>query len=194
MVEVSCFYVHYNRDPVNFTFIKYDNFMKIILQKRKIIIKIENLKNYEMLYHFYILSLLCTEDTSNIYKINDIFNEKNFIYAISTQKFWKNLHLTYYYTPIILEKNQFKNPLLSKEPKKETGIKKQNKLLKMMSNYYYNGHIFNPLYYIDIFLKFMIDTVDMEQIIQHEKMIYILCCLRGFNKDIYTNIMKFIKV
>lgn len=195
MIEVSCFYVHYNRDPVNFTFIKYDKFMKIIVQKRKIIIKIENLKNYKTLYQFYILSLLCTEDTSKIYYVNDdVFDENQVVCGISTQKYWKNLYFSYYYEIIILEKNYFKNPFFSQEPKRETSIKKQKKLFKMISNYDDDGHIFHPLCYINNFQYIMINDLNMEKVIQYERQIYLLCCIRGFNRDIYTNIKKFLKV
>lgn len=200
MIEISCFYVHhYNRDPINFTFIKYDKFIKIILQMRKIIIEIKNLKNYKTLFQFYILSLLCTKNTSKISKISDYDSDdenelnKNYVkyYGVSTLKYWKSLHFTYNYETILLEKNCLKNPLFSEEPKRETSFKKQKKLLKLFSNYYKKCHINEPLYYINDYQNEIINDLNMKKIIQYEKKIYLLCCIRGFNRDIYTNIKKF---
>lgn len=191
MIEVSCFHSHYFRGPVNFTFIKYKKFIKIILQKKKVIIEIENLKNYGILFNFYMNSLLCTEDTSKIIQLID--RDDKIIYGISTMKYINTICFIDDYECVILETNSYRNPLLSQEPKRESSIKKQNKFFKMISYYGMNDYIKYPIYYIEDFLYEMISKLKMEQIIQYEKQIYILCCLRSFNKDIYMNIMKFIK-
>lgn len=190
MVEISCYYVHYNRNPINFTFVKYEKFMKIIFQQRVICIALENLQNDEVLYGVYILSLLCTEDTS---KINYTWNERNRkrVYSISTEKTWKNRSFYGKYDFITLEKNCFKNPLLSQEPTKETSLKKQNKLLKLMYNHYENGYFSNPYDLINIYQEILLKRTNMQQVIEYEKNIYILCCIRGFSRDIYANIMRF---
>ena len=104
MVEISCFYIHYNCIPINFTFIKYEKFIKIILQKRDIIIRFENLKNHQLLFNFYILSLLCTKNTSKIDYIPDFYG--NIVYGISTEKIWKYLYFNGRYGLITLEKNK----------------------------------------------------------------------------------------
>ena len=190
MVEISCYYIHYNRNPINFTFVKYEKFMKIIFQQRVISIALENLQNDEVLYGFYILSLLCTEDTS---KINYTWNERNGkrVYSVSTEKTWKNIDFYGRYDFITLEKNCFKNPLLSREPTKETSLKKQNKLLKLMYNTYENGYFINPYDLINIYQEILLERTNMRQVIEYEKNISILCCIRGFSRDIYANIMRF---
>ena len=191
MVEISCYYVHYNREPINITFIRYKKFMKIILQNRKIIIAIENLKTNKLLFNLYILSLLCTEDTS---KINLEFDfNGNDVYCVSTHKSWKYLYFVKIgYDLIELEKNSRKNPLLSQEPKRETSIKKINKLLNMLYNYFNTYHIENPLDTINKYLKHLIKDTQIQEIIKYEQMIYNLCCIKNFNNDIYMNIMNYI--
>lgn len=187
MIEISCFYIYYDQIPMNFTFIKYEKFMKILFQSKMIIIEINNLKKFKFLFQIYILSLLCTEDTSKICCYNDI-------YGVSTQIIWNNRHLTKYYDIIILKINKSKNPLLSQEPKRETSVKKQKKLLKSFYKFYNLDYIKNPLNYINDYQNRLIYNLNMDAIIQYEKKIYLLCCIRGFNRDIYTNIMKFMKI
>jgi hypothetical protein len=184
MVEISCFYMHYYHDPVNITFIKYEKFMKIILQKRKIVISIENLKKSQLLYQFYILSLLTTEDCSKVSRHN--------VYGVSTEKFWMYLSFANNYDVVLFEKDFMKNPLLSQEPKKETSVKKQNKFFKMLYFYYDSKHIRDPIYYIEKYLSLLVERLNMDEIIQYENKIYILSCIRGVNKDVYSTIKKFL--
>lgn len=167
MVEISCFYIHYNNNPINFTFIKYDKFMKIIFQSKMIVIAIQNLKKYEMLFKFYILSLLCTDDTSKICRVCD--DTQTEIYGVLTQPYWKNKYLSDYSDIIILRKNCTRDPLLSQEPKKETSIKKQKKLLKIFQMYYEMMFIRNPIDYINDYQLVMIDKLNMDDIIEYEK-------------------------
>jgi hypothetical protein len=184
MVEISCFHIHFNREPINFTFIKYEKFMKIIFQGRMIVILINNLKNYDKLYQFYILSLLCTEDVSKIKFVN-------YHYSISTLRYWKYLAYCDDYDNIRIDRDFMKNPFLSQEPKRETSIKKQKKLLKMFDTYYNNQTFRHPSYYINNFIIKKIAETNIEDVIQYEKEIYLLSCIRGVNRDIYSTIKKF---
>lgn len=78
MVCISCFYIHYNRHPINFTFIRFTNFIKVILNKRSIILTNERLASNIELFQIYKLSLLCTKDSSTIEKKQEyIINDKN---------------------------------------------------------------------------------------------------------------------
>jgi len=188
MIEVSCFYMDYNYEPINFTFIKYEKFMKIILQKRKIVISFKNLLNHQILYKYYILSLITTEDTSKIYS-NDGFA----IYGISTEKIWKYLYYDKGYDIVPLEKDYTRNPFKTREPIRETSIKKQKKLFKMMNSYYYDKKLLcDPMIIMNNYLSILILSTSVQKIIDYEKEIYLLCCIRGFNKDIYSTIKKFI--
>jgi len=191
MIEITCFYIHFNREPVNFTFIKYEKFMKIFFQSKKIIIAIENLRNYHLLFQFYILSLLCTENSKEISTISNSRGDKVY-YGVSTHKYWKNFYFANYYDIILFEEKQTKNPFHSQEPKRETSIKKIRKFLKSLNHMYERQHIQNPLNYIQDFQSTMIEETNIDEIIEYEKKIEILSCIRSFNKDIYSTIQKFI--
>jgi len=136
MFEISCFYIDCNQLPINFTFIKYKKFIKIFLNKKSIIIEIENLKKSQILLKIYNLSLVCTE---NLNEISSIINDGIDIYGISTQIFERNLGFSGTYDFIILEKNFFKNPLLGQEPIRETSIKKQKKFFRAMHYHFFNN-------------------------------------------------------
>jgi len=193
MVEISCFYIHFNREPVHFTFVKYKKYIKISINHKSMIIEISKLKNYISLFDIYILSLLCTEDVTKIEKRFNIDDKRN-EYGIKTQQLWKCMYYTDYHEIVRLEINSHHNPLLSKEPIRETSLKKQRKFIKQLKNYYYNSHIIYSLDAIDMYLRTIVsrETEITNKVIEYETKIHLLCCIRGFNKDIYMNIMKFI--
>ena len=161
MIEISCFYIHYNRNPVNFTFIKYEKFMKIIFQTKKIVIPIEKLKNHQLLFQFYILSLLCTEDPSKVSRVRNG-------YGISTEKFWKYIEFYQDYDVITLEKDRKKNPLSSQEPKRETSAKKQKKFFKLLEGYGERRFFRDPMFYIDNYQSELLERTNATEIIQKE--------------------------
>jgi hypothetical protein len=191
MVEVSCFFISSNIDWVNFTFIKYEKFIKIIFQGKMMVLAIENLYNYNKLYQFYILSLLCTKDVSKIELVNyDLWRKTN-DYAVSTLKYWKYASYNDDYVNITLEKKCTKNPLLSQEPKRETSNKKQKKIIRKFTRYFNHFTFRHPSYYINKFLLTSIERTNIKEIIEYEKKIEILSCIRGANRDAYSNILKF---
>jgi len=125
MTEVSCLYIHYNRSPINFTFIKYYNdFYKIILNYRSIIVSNSTLLDIPHVLDYYIISLITTKHTvTGITKIDNIYN-------ISVKYYWKRLYFLDYYSDVELSKNNHKNPLNSKKPTRESSNKKINKFFK----------------------------------------------------------------
>jgi hypothetical protein len=189
MTSISCFYVHYNRDPINIIFVKYQNFFKIFLNDKSIILTYQQLVYYRELFQIYLLSLLLTEDTSKISV--DVENYKN-VYGVSTIKYWKHLHLTSLYNVILLEKSPHKNPLNASEPKRSTSLKKINKFMKKFDRYYYE-------YIMDVD-KIFLEYYEMEssqmfnyfqRYIQHEKKIEMLSVvLHNYGKDVYNSVMK----
>ena len=176
---------------MNFTFIKYDKYMKICVNHKKMVIEIHKLKKYRDLYNFYILSLLCTEDTSKIERFyNDIYNK--YVYGVVTEKFWKCMYFTKYKEVINFDVDYFRNPFLSKEPKRETSVKKQKKIIKEVDTYI-KAYQINLVEIIDKYLSEILDGVcgETNEIIEYEKKIYLLSCVKTFNKDIYSNVMRF---
>jgi len=186
MTEISCFYLEFEHGaPINMTFIKYKNFMKIFLDKRKIVIAYENLKNYQKLFEFYILSLLLTK---NINKIST-YDERYKVYGVFCEKVGSYLLFNGRYEFIMLEK-YYKNPLIAQEPKRETSRKKINKFFKMMYDYFEPN--LSSLKLTELYIKKLIVDTNIYQIIEYEKKIEILTCIRSVNKDIYSTIKNFI--
>ena len=138
MPSISCFYIHYNREPINIIFVKYENFIKIFLNEKSVILTIQQLLSIRELFQIYLISLLLTEDTSKI--SFDIEHYRN-VYGVSTIRYWKNLHLTSTYNVVLLEKNPHKNPLNANEPKRSTSLKKINKFLKKFDKYIDDNYI-----------------------------------------------------
>jgi hypothetical protein len=187
MIEISCFYADDDEfnEPINITFIKYEKFMKIAINEKKMIIKIENLKKSQFLFEYYILSLLCTKDLNKTYLFN------NEIYCVLTNKYWNNSIFSDKYNLIRIKSSSKKDPLLSQEPKRESSFKKQSKFFKLMYHYFYTMHIKDPFHLIKDYISSSIERTDMTKIIEYEKKIEILSCIRGANRDVYSNVMKF---
>jgi len=169
--------------------VKYQNFFKIVLNDKSIILTYQQLVHYRELFQIYILSLLLTEDTTKI--SFDVENYKK-VYGVSTIKYWKHLHLTSLYNVILLEKSPHKNPLNATEPKRSTSLKKINKFMKKFDRYYYE-------YIMDVD-KIFLEYYEMESLqmfnyfqryIQHEKKIEMLSViLHKYGKDVYNSVMK----
>lgn len=105
MSEISCFYNHQDIEPIIFIFIKYDKYFKILLNNRSIILTYQQLIYNNNLFQIYILSLLCTADTSffDTHIIDNDFSKTNekfiniydtIITASYIQKNYKDLYFT----------------------------------------------------------------------------------------------------
>lgn len=133
MVSISCFYVHYNRNPVNFTFIRFENFVRVILNNRSVILTYKQLVTETQLFQIYKLSLLCTEDISTIQSEKRMIKgNMTEIYGIATKRNWKMMHFTDDYVFVELYKSFTKNPLNMNPPKRATSMKKVRKFLKLL--------------------------------------------------------------
>lgn len=191
MVEVSCFYIH-SINSINFTFIKFNNFMKIILNKRSVILTNKQIIENSKLFQIYILSLLCTKDTSNIQVIYNDRYKKDF-YGIAARKYWQCNYYTDNYEIIEFEKSNLKsprNPLKILEPKRESGMKKIRKFMKLFNLIRINPiecireyYEIESMQYIDYFSRY----------ISYNKKIYVLSMIKSkYGNDIYEKIISFI--
>jgi hypothetical protein len=158
MIEISCFALTYDKTPIKIIFIKYERFMKIFLNEKSIIIAIENLKKSQILFQLYILSLLCTENST-------IINYENSIYGVSTEMIGFQFHFRGFYEIISLPKRCNKNPLLGQEPIRETSIKKQKKFLRAID---YEYEFFNPLNAIEYYKNQLINDTKIHKIIEYQ--------------------------
>lgn len=184
MTEISCFHNHYNREPVNFLFYKYEKFVRIVLNEKSIILSIDELVLFEDLFDYYLISLLLTED---VHKISYYYEGNTKHYGISTMRYWKNLYLTKSYENIKIEKPRLINSL---EPKRSTSSKKIRKFMKQF-NSYMNEKLSYPIDIINQY--YMIQTRDIIEYIEYEKNIEILLNIRHkFGYDIYSSIRKFL--
>lgn len=186
MVNISCFYIHYNRNPVELFFIQYKNYIKVILNNRTVVLSNELFMNIYNLYEYYLLSLICTENSNILYKNNH--------YGISTKKYWKQLYFTKYYSDIFSECHLSKNPLNSSEPKKQTSNKKIKRFINQFDLLLNNDPV-NIIYeLIDSECKDVYDNINkLKIIIEIDKRISILSCIKHkFGNDIYDNIRKFL--
>ena len=185
MVSISCFYNHYNREPINITFIKYNSYFKVILNNISIIITTEMLISNEKLFQMYIISLLCTEDTS-------IISYKNNKYGVNTIKYWKYICFNDYYDFIELFFNK-KNPLNTIEPKRASSSKKIRKFEKLFNKYMTTEMIKNPIELIIEYFELQTDDIiaNIECIKEYEDKIDICALLlHEFGYDIYSVIEK----
>ena len=154
MVSISSFYTVFNGLIHNFIFITYNKFIKIIYNKKSVIISQDNFIKNKTLFQIYFLSLICTENTNNVevhlYLTGEI-QYTEYIYGTMAKHYniiTNSFNDNYSFNP--LTKNYLKNPLKSSEPKMETSMKKQNKLFK---NIKYDLYGFDPASVInEIFL------------------------------------------
>jgi hypothetical protein len=193
MVNISSFYCHYKTDPIKFTFIQYENYIKVLLNKRQIILTNMQLVSNPELFQFFKLSLLCTENTSRIYfdRISTP-NGRISIYGTFTQTFWKNKSYTDNYSFVKFEKSP-RNPLLSKEPNRSSGEKKIKKFMKLFEE---NSKRMKD---VNVLICEYLETYDMSELmgyfnnyIQHNKgepkIIGLSMILHNYGPDVYNSI------
>jgi len=172
MVEISCLCLGYNYEhvPLILVFMKYEKFIKIRLKYfyKEIVIAIENLKYSEMLFDFYILSLLClrddcdcTQENYDSYVFRSISIEKKLVYECCT---YREYNFEDYEHCWMKE-----NPFLSQEPKRQSSDKKINKLLKCIYRLYDNDEFEHPLSMIETIQMMLIETFYLEEFIRTEK-------------------------
>lgn len=195
MVEISCFYIYYNTDPICIIFIKFEKFIQIILNGTSIILTNLQLISNSRLFQLFKLSLLCTEDTSYIlsYYIND-----NLVHGISTHWYWKNMGFTDCYGLVELKYNYKRNLFNKQEPKRASGTKKIRKFMKLFNSFYMIDKIKDPTNLIREYYSFeLLDLCEYFRCyINHNKnnkQIQLLSSiLHNYGRDIYHSIRQYL--
>ena len=192
MPTISCFYINYNRDPINIIFIKYENFVKVIFNRRAVILTNNQLVSSEELFNTYLISLILTKDTSKIDRVNI---DNKIYYGVSTMRYWKNVYLVMYHKIIFLQKFYHKNPFYSKEPKRSTSMKKINKFMKSFYYLYKEGYIINPVFVFHEYYKN--ETIEISEFINrrvdyNNKIIILTNILHNYGYDVYYSIKKYL--
>jgi hypothetical protein len=191
MVEISCFYNHFNTEPISIIFIKFECFIQVILNNKAIILTNLELVSNNRLFQLFKLSLLCTEDTSYIlsYYIND-----NLVHGISTQWYWKNMGFTDYYGVVELKYNYKRNLFNKQEPKRASSPKKIRKFMKLFNSFYIIDKMKAPNQLIREYYSF--ELLDLCEYFKHyieynknNKQIQLLTSiLHNYGRDIYHSI------
>lgn len=185
MVSISCFFNHYNHVPVKIIFVQYDDLFKIYLNDRVVVINTEMLLSNLKLFQIYILSLVCTEDTSVVE-----INEYN-CYSISTQKYWKYLRFTDYFELTELV-NWKKNPLKARKPIRVSSSKKIRKFEKEF-NHFMSSRIKDPIVlfeeYYDVMTSDETDIVSEYETYKNTLAMHALF-MHQFGCDMYASIQK----
>jgi len=192
--SISCYYLHYNRQPYNFTFIKFEKFVKVILNTRAVVMTIKQLVENAKLFKIYQLSLLLTNDTEQIFTSVDEFSG-DVIYGVMTVWYWKYLRLSGFEEFTALEKSRYKNPFKSCEPKRESSRKKYNKFLKLFNSEDVVNKMKDPdVVVLEFFQKESADIYDyFRQYIEHEKKIEMLSVImHNYGRDIYKCVKQFV--
>ena len=194
MTTISCFYIHYNREPINFTFIRFQKYIKIVLNDKAIILDLSRFAANKSLFQIYILSLLLTEDTNSISVYHTKTESNKNIYGVSTMWYWKYLHLVNDYRFIELEKQATRNPLNMLEPKRETSEKKIRKFDRHIGKYC-GKYIILPMYAMIEY--YTMETCEDDKICKKYAMnelitTLLLCVNRRLGYDIYRCVKQII--
>jgi len=183
--DISCFYIHYNRNPRQISFIKFDNYFSVYLFNRHkpVIISNETLLLIPYLFQYYILSLLVTEKYEPFITKDEYDGTSLLMLRLRT--LWKGWDFNEGYDYVYCN---VKNLLKKSQPKRQSSDKKIRKFIKMFNREF---EIFNSiglikkLIYSDIeYEKTKIDNI----IIKYHKddMISLLTAIKKLlGKDIY---------
>jgi len=191
--SISCFYVHYNRFPCNFTFIKFENFVKVILNSRAVVMTNKQLVENVKLFKIFKLSLLLTEDTSQISSTVNNSNGKK-MYGVWSKWYWKNLRLTNEYELTLMEKFIYANPLNLREPKRTSSNKKLNKFLKLFDSINESDKVKEPEVIVsEYFQNESTEVYDyFRRYIEYNRKIEMLSVvLHNYGRDVYSAVMRF---
>lgn len=192
--SISCFYVHYNHNPHNFTFIKFEKFVKVILNSKAVIMTIQQLVENIQLFKIFKLSLLLTKDTTQVSSFDNFIIGK-ILYGVLTERYWKNLRLTEYDELILFEKSPTRNPLNASEPKRASSRKKLNKFHKLFERVLNSGFIKEPEVIMNEFLENEATEIFdyFRRYIEHERKIEMLSMiLHNYGHDVYCCVKKFV--
>ena len=192
--SISCYYMHYNYQPYNFTFIKFEKFVKVLLNARAVVMNFKQLAENTKLFKIYQLSLLLTKDTTQISTLVDE-TTGDVMYGVITEWYWKHLRISGFEEFTVLEKSRYKNPLKSCEPKRESSGKKINKFLKLFNSEDVVNKMKDPdVVVLEFFQKESAEIFDyFRRYIEHERKVEMLSViLHNYGRDVYGCVRKFV--
>lgn len=194
MPSISCFYYRlWTRKPFTFIFVKFEKFVKVMLDHKAVILTNEELASNPELFQMFVLSLLLTENTS---KVDSVINDDNKIsYGVLSYQYWNSSRSKFELCFNELEKSRTKNPLNAREPTRASSDKKVRKFFKSFREFYENEMIKDPSIIVEEYLdRHASDVINyFNRYIEHECRVQMLSSIfHNFGRDIYASVNRFI--
>jgi len=195
-LSISCFNFQKFLNSYKFMFIEFDDFFKVIINKKMVVLTKQELTSNSRLFQIYLISLLLTED---IITVKKIMLNNSYIYGIKSRWFSDditiemNLEERVKFT--IMTKLANRNPLNASSPKRSSGQKKIRKFMKLIDKFYRSNNITDLSFIVPIFYRNELQpSIDyFERYIAHEKKIQMLSSIfHKYGRDVYSSVNKFL--
>ena len=176
-LSMSCFNFQKFLNSYKFMFIEFDDFFKVIINKKMVVLTKQELTSNSRLFQIYLISLLLTED---IITVKKIMLNNSYIYGINSRWYSDNINIEMDLEErvkfTIMTKISKKNPLNASSPKRSSGPKKIRKFMKLIHNLYRSNNITDLSFIVTIFYRNQLQSsIDyFERYIAHEKKIEML--------------------
>ncbi len=195
--SISCFNFHYFDNSFKFIFIEFDNYIKVIVNNKMIVLTKQELTLNTRLFQIYLISLLLTEDTKNI---SSFTLDKSYIYGVRSRWYVKTLDC---FNMVLIDRDRFsmisklsnRNPLNASSPKRSSGPKKIRKVMKLVDKFYKDYNIIDLSFILSIFYRNELQpSIDyLERYIAHEKKIEMLSSIfHKYGRDVYASVNRFL--
>jgi hypothetical protein len=195
--SISCFNFHYFDNSFKFIFIEFDNYIKVIVNNKMIVLTKQELTLNTRLFQIYLISLLLTEDTKNI---SSFTLDKSYIYGVRSRWYVKTLDC---FNMVLIDRDRFsmisklsnRNPLNASSPKRSSGPKKIRKVMKLVDKFYKDYNIIDLSFIVSIFYRNELQpSIDyFERYIAHEKKIEMLSVIHhNYGRDVYSAVNRFL--
>jgi hypothetical protein len=195
--SISCFNFHYFDNSFKFIFIEFDNYIKVIVNNKMIVLTKQELTLNTRLFQIYLISLLLTEDTKNI---SSFTLDKLYIYGVRSRWYVKTLDC---FNMVLKDKDRFsmisklsnRNPLNASSPKRSSGPKKIRKVMKLVDKFYKDYNIIDLSFIVSIFYRNELQpSIDyFERYIAYEKKIEMLSVIHhNYGRDVYSAVNRFL--
>jgi hypothetical protein len=195
--SISCFNFHWFDNSFKFIFIEFDNYIKVIVNNKMIVLTKQELTLNTRLFQIYLISLLLTEDTKNI---SSFTLDKSYIYGVRSRWYVKTLDC---FNMVLIDRDRFsmisklsnRNPLNTSSPKRSSGPKKIRKVMKLVDKFYKDYNIIDLSFIVSIFFKNETELLFyyFERYIAYEKKIEMLSVIHhNYGRDVYSAVNRFL--
>ena len=198
--SISCYYNHFNHEPFNFTFIKYEKFIVVNLNAKSVVLTIKQLTSNVRLFQIYKLSLLLTRETDKSYPSTvDRFIASDGrileVFGTWTRRYWKQSSIEESYEFTNFANSPIGNPLEESEPTIASTNSKIRRFFRYIKYLYKMERLKEPNEIIGEYLK--AETTEMfnyfNRYIEHEcKVAMLSSIMHTYGSDVYRSVQKFV--